>query len=221
LKGKRIALHRGRPWELPFQRLLDSKGLKYEDFSVLNLNPEAATAAIIAKKVDAMYTMSDAYVLEHRGVAKIIWSTESAPPDWKLRAELWGISAFVDKHPELTQLVANAFVQAAHWASLPENRDEVVKLATVSGTPASSVRRAQDNVKPYRDNWSPLFDEPLLEHYRQATRQAFDKRMVATQLDFAEMHDDRFVRAALTQLGLGTYWQPAGSSAVLSPRLRQ
>jgi ABC-type nitrate/sulfonate/bicarbonate transport system substrate-binding protein len=28
LKGKRIAIHRGRPWELPFSRLIDSVGLR-------------------------------------------------------------------------------------------------------------------------------------------------------------------------------------------------
>ncbi len=151
LKGKRIALHRGRPWELPFQRLLASKGLKYEDFQILNLNPEAGTAAIVGKKVDAMYTMSDAYLLEERGAAKIIWSTADAPPDWKVRAELWGSGAFIEARPELTELVTRAFVRAAHFASREENRARVVELGTASGTPESVVRRGLESVTPYRE----------------------------------------------------------------------
>jgi sulfonate transport system substrate-binding protein len=39
LKGKRIALHRGRPWELPFSKLIDASGLKLSDFKIVNINP--------------------------------------------------------------------------------------------------------------------------------------------------------------------------------------
>jgi sulfonate transport system substrate-binding protein len=213
LKGKRIALHRGRPWELPFQRLLDSKGLKYEDFTILNLNPEAGATAILGKKVDAMYAMTDAYVLEERGAAKIIWSTADAPADWKLRAELWGSEAFIDAHPELTELVARAFVRAAHFASLEENRARMLKLGTASGTPESVVRRSLEAVKPYRDNWSPLFDANVVEHYRHSARLAFDKGLVSRLVDFEEIHDPRFVASSLRALGLEGYWVPAGATA--------
>ena len=39
LKGKRIALHRGRPWELSFAKLLDANQLRFDDFRIFNLNP--------------------------------------------------------------------------------------------------------------------------------------------------------------------------------------
>jgi sulfonate transport system substrate-binding protein len=213
LKGKRIALHRGRPWELPFQRLLASKGLKYEDFTILNLNPEAGTAAIVGKKVDAMYTMSDAYLLEERGAAKILWSTEDAPADWKVRAELWGSQAFLDAQPELTDLVARAFVRAAHFASLEENRARMLELGTASGTPASVVKRSLANVTPYRDNWSPLFDSTVLEHYRHSERLAFDQGLIRQRVDFETIHDPRFVANALRSLNLESYWSSAGTTA--------
>ena len=213
LKGKRIALHRGRPWELPFQRLLASKGLKYEDFQILNLNPEAGTAAIVGKKVDAMYTMSDAYLLEERGAAKIIWSTADAPPDWKVRAELWAASGFIETQPELTELVTRAFVRAAHFASREENRARVVELVTASGTPESVVRRGLDSVTSYRDNWSPLFDATVLEHYRHSERLAFDQKLIQRRVSFEDIHDPRFVASALQALQLENYWRPAGTTA--------
>jgi sulfonate transport system substrate-binding protein len=213
LKGKRIALHRGRPWELPFQRLLDSKGLKYEDFTILNLNPEASTAAILGKKVDAMYTMSDAYLLEERGAAKIIWSSEDAPADFKVRAELWSSAAFIEAQPELTELVARAFVRAAHFASREENRARMLELGTASGTPESVVRRVLASVTPYRDNWSPLFDTTVIEHYRHSARLAFAKGLIQREVDVEELYDPRFVASALATLDLEGYWRPTGTTA--------
>ncbi len=213
LKGKRIALHRGRPWELPFQRLLDSKGLKYEDFTILNLNPEAGSAAIVGKKVDAMYTMSDAYLLEERGAAKIIWSTENAPADWKVRAELWGSGAFIEAEPELTELVARAFVRAARFASGEENRARMLELGTASGTPESVVRRSLASVTPYRDNFSPLFDATVLEHYRHSARLAFEKGLIQREVHFEELYDQRFVASSLRALELDGYWTHAGKTA--------
>jgi sulfonate transport system substrate-binding protein len=53
LKGKRIALHRGRPWEITFARLVAEQGLKLSDFRIANLNPGAGAAAIAAGDVDA------------------------------------------------------------------------------------------------------------------------------------------------------------------------
>jgi sulfonate transport system substrate-binding protein len=95
LKGKRIAIHRGRPWELPLSRLIDSLGLSYADFEILNLNTDAGAAALAAKKVDALYTIN-AHLLVQKGAGKIIWSTDQAPADWKMRAELWASAAFVE-----------------------------------------------------------------------------------------------------------------------------
>ena len=44
LKGKRLALHRGRPWEFAFSNFLASKGLKLDDFKIANLNPQVVAA---------------------------------------------------------------------------------------------------------------------------------------------------------------------------------
>ncbi|MFW1786618.1 ABC transporter substrate-binding protein, partial [Acinetobacter nosocomialis] len=64
LKGKKIALHRGRPWEINFGQLIQSKGLTLKDFQIVNLNPQAGAAALSAKSVDAFFTLSDALTLQ-------------------------------------------------------------------------------------------------------------------------------------------------------------
>jgi sulfonate transport system substrate-binding protein len=205
LKGKSIAIHRGRPWELPFSRLVASSGFTYDDFNVVNLNPQAGAAALAARKVDALYTNS-AYLLEQKGVGKVIWSTAQAPADWKMRAELWASRDFVQDNPELTQIIATAYVKAAHWAS--ENRTEMLKVLSNTGTPVDVLGREYGDGEAWRNRWSPLFDGPVLLHYKNAIAYARDKQMIVRDLDFAECYDPRFAKVAIEQLGLDGYWQP-------------
>jgi sulfonate transport system substrate-binding protein len=205
LKGKRIAIHRGRPWELPFSRLIDSVGLTYDDFQVLNLEPQAGAAALAARKVDALYTISP-YLLVEKGVGKSIWSTAEAPPDWKMRAEVWALRDFATRNPELTQIVATAYVRAAYWAAL--HRDEMLQILSNAGTPLQVLSKDYGEGDAWRDRWSPLFDAPLLAHYEHAIGYARDKQMIPRTVDFRECYDDRFVQRALEDLGLKDFWRP-------------
>jgi sulfonate transport system substrate-binding protein len=210
LKGKRIAVHRGRPWELPLSRLIDSVGLTYDDFQILNLNPDAGAAALAAGKVDAL-VMINAHVLLQRGVGKILWSTAEAPPDWKMRAELWASRAFAEKNPELTQLVATAWVKAEHWASQLENRDAMLEILARGGAPVEVLEKEYGTGEVWKSRWSPLFDAALVRHYEHAIVYAAEKRIVRTTFPFDEIRDERFVARALQDLQLTTYWSPAAA----------
>ena len=59
-----------------------------------------------------------------------------------------------------------------------------------------------------KDRYSPLFDAPVIEHYRQAIAYAVDKKMIQHSIDFDPMRDERFVATALRDLALEGYWQP-------------
>ena len=207
LKGKRIAIHRGRPWELPLSRLIDSLGLSYADFEILNLNTDAGAAALAAKKVDALYTIN-AHLLVQKGAGKIIWSTEQAPPDWKMRAELWASAAFVEKYPDLTQIIANAYLKAAHYASLEENREAMLAILSRNGTPKDVLEKEYGTGATWKDRWSPLFDERLFVHYRHAIEYSAHKKIIRNPVDFETMYDPRFVTAGLRKLGLEGHWRP-------------
>jgi sulfonate transport system substrate-binding protein len=210
LKGKRIAVHRGRPWELPLARLVDSVGLTYADFSVMNLDPEAGAAALAAGKIDALCTMSSAYILQDKGVGKIIWSTADAPPDWKMLGGLWASADFVERHPDLTQLVATAYVKANAWAARDDSRETMIDLATRNGASAGVVRREYER-GDWRARWSPLFDPWVVEHYQRAIAYAVDKRIIARSFDFRDSYDDRFVGRAIDDLSLRGYWDHGGT----------
>ncbi|WP_243395836.1 ABC transporter substrate-binding protein [Sphingomonas oleivorans] len=220
LKGKRIALHRGRPWELPFSKLLDANGLELSDFKILNINPPASRAALASGDIDAVFLLSDAILLEQKGAGRIIWSTKTAPADWKMRAELFARGDFVDRYPELTQIVADAYVRAAHWSSLPENRKAVIEEAARGDTPVSVVETDYDEPRvAWRDRFSPLFDDFMVRHYQSVADYTFAQGLVRRKVDVDALLDRRFATQALKNLGFDDYWQPTRVQTEAAPAI--
>lgn len=221
LKGRRIALHRGRPWELPFSKLLDENGLKLTDFKIVNINPSATPAALVSGNVDAAFLMLDGLLLAEKGAGRVIWSTKQAPADWKMRAELFARSAFVDSNPELTQLVVDAYVRAAAWSSQAENRAQVVHDAARGFLPEPIILKdyQEENVA-WRDRFSPLFDPAVVQHYKSVVDYTFERGLVRKKVDPATLLDDRFVRQALKDLKLEGFWGAGERSATTAPALR-
>lgn len=214
LKGKSLAIHRGRPWELTLAKLLDSKGLKLDDFKIYNLNPQAAYSALAAGKVDAVFTLSEAILQEDKGAGKIIWST-TQNPDWKMRTGIFARTAFTHDHPELTQSVVNAFIKAAHWAAQPENRQAYLELASRGNNPTSVVERDLANKGgEWRDNFSPVIDRTFVSHFDDVSKYTFDNKLVQNQVATRDFVDPRFINAGLNELGLTGFWKETPVSQV-------
>lgn len=206
LKGKRLAVHEGRPWELPLLRLLDSKGLSYRDFQLYNINLEAGTTAVATGGVDALITSTPFNIVD-KGVAKIIWSTEDSPLSWKSWGGLWADRAFTTAHPELTQLVVTAYVKAAQWASKDGNRDTIIGLQTRDGTSLRAATWYYDQTHlSWHDRWSPHFPPELYEHYRVDIGYATSKQIIRYPIDVDALLDPHFVTTALRDLDLQNYW---------------
>ncbi|OHT19297.1 putative aliphatic sulfonates-binding protein precursor [Sphingomonas haloaromaticamans] len=211
LKGKRIALHRGRPWELPFSKLVDRSGLKLDDFKIVNINPGATPAALESGSVDAAVLLSDGLLLDQKGIARVIWSTRDAPADWRMRAELFGRQDFVDAHPDLTQLVVNAYVRAATWSSDEANKAEVIRKAARGAMPEAVVERDYANSDiAWRERFSPIFSPALRTHYHSVADYALQRGLIRNKVDADALLDERFVTQALKDLKLEGFWaQPA------------
>jgi len=209
LKGKRIALHRGRPWEIAFARYVAASGFKFSDFKISNLNPGAGAAALAAGNVDAFVTLSDAYQLEDKKVGKIIWSTKSAAQDWKMRAELWGAKDFIAQNPVITQIIATAYVRAVYWTSQEEHLDDYLKIANQNGQPENVFRREYSNDSvPWKIRWSPLFDDLVLDHYANVAQYSRQANLIRKDVNTKQLFDARFLNAAIKELKLEGYWQP-------------
>lgn len=214
LKGKRIALHRGRPWEATFAKLIESEGLQLKDFRIINLNPQAGAAAVSAGNVEGFFTLSDAHALVEKEVAKIIWSTKDAPVSWRMRAELWGAREFVEQHPEVTQLLATATVRAMHWVSQEENKDAYIAEQSRMGLPEKLIRRdILDERISWRDYWSPVLVPSTTAHYQDVIDHALANRLIRKPVKVDDLLAPQFVSRALQTLELENYWRESQAQA--------
>lgn len=216
LKGKRIALHRGRPWELSFAKLIEANHLGFNDFRIFNLNPQAGGAALSAGRVDAFFTLSDAFLLEDKQVGKIIWSSKQAPLDWKMRAELWGASDFVAKQPELTQLVVTAYLKAAYWSAQDANQDTYQGYLAQSGQPLSVLQREAAG-EPWANHFTPLYDQALKQHYVDGIAYSQKAKLIRGEVKVDELLEPRFVEQGLKDLQLQNYWQDSTQKLARQP----
>ncbi|MDR2636802.1 MAG: ABC transporter substrate-binding protein [Zoogloeaceae bacterium] len=213
LKGKRIALHRGRPWELSFARLLAANGLKLSDFKIKNLNPQSGAAALASGDVDALVTLSDIFTLVDKGIGRILWSTKEPGQNWKIRTELWGRKSFVNSHPGVTQALVNAHVRAAHWISREENFEEFLTLAARSGQSETFVRKEYEtDIVPWRARFNPLYDG-VLEHYRNVVAYSKSSGLIRREFDADRLLEPRFIEHALRELNLQEYWRNGNGKA--------
>ncbi|MRW90691.1 nitrate ABC transporter substrate-binding protein [Duganella sp. FT80W] len=205
LKGKRISVHRGRPWELGLRHLIEDSGLSVNDFTLVNMDIKPGAAALATGRVDALFVLSgDA--LEERGAGRIIWSSKGKP-ERKMRAELWGRRDFTRENLALAQLVATAWLRAQYWASQEDNRDAFILDGTRNGTPERVVRRAYDDPQvKWKDRFSPLYDGLVYRHYREVLAFARQQKLVRRELTVNELLEPRFVDAGLRELGLTNFW---------------
>jgi sulfonate transport system substrate-binding protein len=210
LKGRRIALNRGRPWEVSFEKLVAANGLKISDFKIVNLNPQAGASAFVSGSVDAFVTLDDAFLLVDKGLGKIIWSTKQAPPDWKMRAELWGSAEFIRQHPDLTQVLANADLRAVHWISEDQNRAAYLHdLAERYSYPQSVIdREFEGEAISWHNYWSPLYSSSINAHYEAVVAYARNAGLIRNDVEVTPLIAPQFVEAGLKQLALDGYWKP-------------
>lgn len=206
LKGKRLGINLGRPWELAFSHLLASAGLKLADFQIFNLSPPDGAAALAAKSLDGLYDTSG-FLYEQKGIGKIVWSTRSAPLDWKFTSELFGNADFVAKYPDATERVAKAFVQAAYLMSLDSNREDILQFWGETSDPYPVEVKEYDGV-PLKQKVVPLFDPFLTAHYREAVAYSVQTKLIRKDFPVDDWFDPHFVDAALHDLKLDTYWPP-------------
>lgn len=207
LKGKRISLHRSRPWEMSFYKLAADNDLSRTDFRILNMEPRAGVGALAAGKVDGWFA-NNGLTYQARGVGKVIWSSRN-DYDKKMRAELWAASSFIATHPDIAQLVVTAFVRAQYYNSQDANREEVIEEGTRNGTPESVVRQTYSQAGiPWKYYWTPLYDSVVWNQYRASADFAFNRKIIGRRIPAEELLQPRFAKAALSELNLENYWRP-------------
>lgn len=201
LKGKRVALHRGRPWEPAFARAAEAAGLKVADFKVINVNPSAGAAALAAGRVDAFVgPIADADLLLRQRAGRILWSTKEAPASWASRTELFGRKDFIADQPEIATLVAAAYYRAGNWAAQDANREAYIKRLSVE-TPESAIRTDVEGTGAWSERFAPTPAETLLDHYRYVVDYSAASGLIGEKPPLEELIDQGLTRKALELAG--------------------
>jgi sulfonate transport system substrate-binding protein len=209
LKGKRLAVNKGRPWNFAFSRLLATNDLKESDFQIFNLSPGDGAAALISGNIDALYQPEPfALGMEDKKQARVIWSTRELPLGWKFTLDLFVVDKFAQAYPETTQKLVTSFVKAAKYASLPENREEILRSSVTAGASYEMLAREFEN-EPFREQIVPLVDAFTRGHYQEVMSFLQEQKMIRKPFAIDDFIDSRYVSHALKTLALEDYWPTA------------
>ena len=207
LKGKRIGLHRGRPFELAFAELIHQHGLRYADFRIFNLSPQDGLNALATHNIEALFG-TDGPLAETNGTGKILWSTAEADPHWSFTAEIFGATDFVERYPAAVQRIVTVLVKAAAEASDEAHRAAYLDFYARAGSSTAAVQRDWRGIA-LKERTNPLLDPFLREHYRRAAAFAKAQNLIRREVpDLDGWFADRFVTQAIKDLRLETQWVP-------------
>ena len=130
LKGKRVAVFRGTASQLSFDSALASQGLSEKDLKVINLDFNAAGAALAAKQIDATWGGANLNALQAKGLAEIPLTTKDLGGAGSVQAVLVGSGKFVDAHPEVVAKLLKAQQQAVQWLTDDNNKQAYIDLVS-------------------------------------------------------------------------------------------
>ncbi len=130
LKGKRVAVFRGTATQLSLNGALASQGLSEKDLKIINLDFNAAVAALAAKQIDATWGGSNLSSLQARGLAEIPLTTKDLGGAGSVQAVLVGSGTFVDAHPEVVAKLLKAQQQAVQWLTDDNNKQAYIDLVS-------------------------------------------------------------------------------------------
>ena len=128
LKGKRVAVFRGTASQLSFDSALASQGLSEKDLKVINLDFNAAGAALAAKQIDATWGGANLNALQAKGLAEIPLTTKDLGGAGSVQSVLVGSGKFVDEHPEIITQVLKVQQQAVQWLTDDDNKQAYIDL---------------------------------------------------------------------------------------------
>lgn len=212
LRGKRVSLFKGTNMHLPALRLLESQGLTEKDVRLLNLDTAGYLAALTTRDIDAAIGAMDILRLRDKGAVRVLYTSKGQSPIYTRQSHVLVTDDFVGRYPEATQQFVRTAVESARWASDEKNREEVLRTWARAGTPYEHWKEDFDG-EPLRVRLNPNFDPFLVARYKDAVDQAYRFRLSRARFDVDQWIDQRYLRTALDDLKLQTYWpiyQPDG-----------
>ncbi len=213
LKGHLVGVTNGTYVHMSLLRLLAQAGVKEHDVRLIELSSADQLAAIAAGQIDAILTSNIGLELQARGQVKIVTVIANTDPRAHVFNSFVVRSDFADQYPEAVTRFTRGLVKAAHWASQDANRDEVLRIWSNSGVPASIIQQ-EFTGRPLRNEFHPLIDPFFVDQFRDGIAFCLEHRVIRKSIDVKDLFQPKFVDAAIEDLGLQGYWVPRPVSAV-------
>lgn len=204
LKGKTIAIHKGRPWEIGLYYLLEEAGFKAKDFRIIHLTEGDIPTAIAAGAIDAAYTTAG-QTIEKRGIGSVIWTTEPKNIHWKFTSELFGTEDFVSKYPAFTQRVVNQWVRASAYAG--QNEIDYFKIGAKSSGDYDITVKNQYG-RPVKETQVAIIDDFRIAHYKKSIEFLKKKGYLRRDVDVDSWVNRTFLDRAIKEQKLENFWTP-------------
>ena len=205
LRGKKISVSKGTINELALNRVLALGGLSEKDVSIYDLQAADQVSAITGGSIDAVLGGSNLLPLVDKGVAREIFTTKGHPGPGSLFGSFVVTEDFAKRYPETTARVVKVFIEAAHFASLPESKDAVYDIWALTGVPRASIE-ADFQGDDIKDRLSPLLDPLYVGNIENGVKFALDNKLIRNGFDVKTWIDPSYLQAALQQLKLETFW---------------
>ncbi|GLI25219.1 sulfonate transport system substrate-binding protein [Xanthobacter flavus] len=205
VKGKKVALFKGTNLQNATDRILALHGLSEKDVRFINLDANAAVAALTSGNVDAVFGGQEYLPLAAKGVVKIVYTTKGDDPTLGRNSSYFVTEAFAAAHPDLTQRVVTAFIKAAHFISQDQNRDEAFEAWALSGLPKETFVTNFDGVR-LSLIVNPLIDDYVVARYKEQAQAAKDYGLLKGDPDIDHWFDRTYLNAALKTMKLEDFW---------------
>jgi sulfonate transport system substrate-binding protein len=206
LRGKRVGVFKGTNIQLTLDRILEANGLKESDLRIYNLGTADLQNALKTKDVDAAVSGVNLFTLQSQGNSRIIYSTKTAPKDWRTTGAFYVTEDFAKKYPEITKRVVKDYVKASVWASDEANRNGYLQVGVNSGYSRAdqSVEIAGRTLKDVND---VTLDSDFLNHLVGAIAISKQKGLIRNTYDLNTWVDRSYLDAALKELNLEHFWK--------------
>ncbi|WP_236207512.1 ABC transporter substrate-binding protein [Pseudomonas tohonis] len=199
LKGKRVAVFRGTANQLSFANALASRGLSERDYKVINLDFNAANAALAARQVDASWGLAGLIALREKGLAELPLSTRDLGGAGSTQAVLVGTGAFVREYPEITARLVKAQQQAVEWLRDDNHKQAYVELVSRLASYPPVILGTDLKDDSFHRIFDPRLDADFLARLQKGVDFAAEQRLIRKPFQVADWNEPRFLDAALKE----------------------
>lgn len=206
LKGKKVALFRGTGGQLSADRILEAHGLREKDLVIQNIPNQALQSSLASRQVEAAFVGTTmALQFQDQGLVRVLYNSLDDPRVQGLSSGLQVAESFEAKHPELVQLVVDAFVEASRLVALEEHREDVLREWSRSGTPYAIWKRDLEGVSLKR-RFDPRIDTSFRRLIGQSNRDLVKFGLLRKEVDLQAVLESKYVDSSIARLGLHSFW---------------